>query len=141
MELAKKVGFYLASCTWGIIATLIGALITWGLVLIGYRPYKFHNTVVFEIGENWGGFSLGFFAFVNCISSTYLLLHESGHGIQNIMLGPVWPFIVGIPSMVRYWYRGIIVKLGRKKESELPDYYSIWFEKWASDLGEKYYDA
>ena len=41
--------------------------------------------------------------------------------------------------MIRYWYRELIVRSGKKKYSELPDYDSIWFEGWATRLGEKHF--
>lgn len=65
--------------------------------------------------------------------------HESGHGIQNIMFGPLMPFIVSIPSCIRYWYREYLVRSGKKKYYELPEYDSIWFEGMATRLGEKYF--
>lgn len=68
-------------------------------------------------------------------------MHEWGHGIQNIILGPLMPFLVAIPSCIRYWYRELLVRSGEKKYADLPDYDSIWFEGWATKLGKKYYKA
>lgn len=65
--------------------------------------------------------------------------HESGHGLQNIMLGVLMPFLVSIPSMIRCWYRELIIRSGKKKYSDLPDYDAIWFEGWATRLGEKHF--
>ncbi len=55
------------------------------------------------------------------------------------MLGFFMPFIVSIPSAVRYWYREYLVRDGKKLSWELPPYDSIWFEGWATALGTKYF--
>jgi hypothetical protein len=49
------------------------------------------------------------------------------------------PFLVAIPSFIRYWYRELLVRSGEKKYADLPDYDSVWFEGWATKLGKKYY--
>ena len=49
------------------------------------------------------------------------------------------PFLVSIPSAMRYWYREYLVRKKKKLHSELPPYDSIWFEGWATKLGDKYY--
>lgn len=40
---------------------------------------------------------------------------------------------------IRYWYRELIIRSGKKKYSDLPDYDAIWFEGWATRLGEKHF--
>lgn len=42
------------------------------------------------------------------------------------------PFLVAIPSCIRYWYRELLVRSGEKKYADLPDYDSVWFEGWAT---------
>ena len=65
--------FWVVSCTWGIIMTTIGALITAGLNLIkfagsvaGYdlkiKTHRNGCSFITEIGGNWGGLELGAFA-------------------------------------------------------------------------------
>ena len=41
-----------------------------------------------------------------------LIRHEGGHGIQNIIFGVLMPFLVSIPSFIRYWYRKHLDTLG-----------------------------
>lgn len=67
-----------------------------------------------------------------------LVLICTGHAIQNIILGVFMPFVVCIPSAVRYWWREWVKHRGRS--ATLPPYDSIWFEGWASRLGEKYFN-
>lgn len=139
MKIFKVILFWIVSCTWGILMALFGVLVSLSLLLSGHKPKIFHYLVYFEVGENWGGFEAGPFFVVNKVAELTIKQHEAGHGLQNIMLGPFMPFFICIPSAIRYWYRKIIVKTGRKKASDLPPYDSIWFEGWATQLGKKHF--
>lgn len=128
--------FYLIQFTWGIIMNLIGLIVF--LVLLPKQHFTFGNSIVTKVGKNWGGVSLGIFVLVgqDCVTH-HLLCHESGHGIQNLFMGPIFIFLVGIPSSIRYWY--FELKYYRKGKSPKNSYESIWFEGQATKLGEKYY--
>lgn len=140
MKYLKIVCFWLLSWTWGLPMTLLGAIISLGMLITGHKPKIFHYYIYFEVGNNWGGFECGCFFFANKNSSLSLKQHECGHGIQNIIFGWLMPFIVSIPSAVRYWYREWYMKYKYPKtQKTLPPYDSIWFEGWATKLGEKYY--
>lgn len=138
----KRIGFYFLSFTWGFITSFVG-LIVIGIAACFKRVHVFHGRLYAVIGKDWGGLELGCF-FVCCDNqwdeeyNLHLRAHESGHGIQNIIFGPLMPFIVMIPSAVRYWYREWLYKKDREKYYKLPDYDAIWFEGWASALGHKY---
>lgn len=133
----NKTKFCILTFTWGLPLTLIGCLVALILIIIGYKPKKWGYCYYFEIGHNWGGVELGLFFLTEKYPSEYVKNHEFGHGIQNCYWGPLMPFVICIPSAIRYWYRELLVRSGKKKYSELPDYYSIWFEKNASELGTK----
>lgn len=139
MKTIKIILFYLLSFTWGLPMTLVGIICSLGLLITGHKPKLFHHILYFEVGTGWGGFSAGCFFFCSKNSGTSLMQHECGHGIQNLILGVTMPFVVGIPSAVRYWYREWLVRTGRKKYSELPPYSSIWFEHQADIFGERYF--
>lgn len=136
----SKISFWALSLTWGLIMTLIGLITTLFLMCCGYRPKRNVYGWYTEIGSNFGGLDLGPFCIVNTNPSRHLLNHEFGHAIQNCYLGPLFPFIVAIPSATRYWYREIVVRTGRKKAAELPSYDAIWFEGGATKLGNEYYN-
>jgi hypothetical protein len=110
-------------------------IVALALLVTGHRPHRFHYFVYFEVGAGWGGFSLGGVFVVNRNAALSMKQHESGHGLQNIMLGVFMTFVISIPSAVRYWWREYNVRRG----AVLPPYNSIWFEAWASTLGEKYF--
>lgn len=66
--------------------------------------------------------------------SDYLRSHECGHGLQNIILGPLFPFVIAIPSAIKYQYYNRCYK----NEKETRPYDSIWFEGQATRWGQKY---
>lgn len=159
MEKFKKVLFvilfWLSSLTWGIIMTSIGLVITLILNLLqfcakiaGYDlKIKTHLngcTFITEVGGNWGGVELGAFALCGNYSETSLnwfehtRRHEFGHSIQHLYLGPLFIFIVAIPSACRYWYQRIMSKKGKKFSDDWYD--SIWFEGGATRTGTKFVD-
>ena len=102
--------YWLIQLTWGLPLTFVGGLIS--LVLIGMgTSRKFGYGIYFEVGQNWGGVNFGGFFFVQKNASHHLKSHEYGHSFQNMVLGFFMPFIVSIPSSLRYHYR----KYKRKK--------------------------
>lgn len=132
--LNNKFLFWVIQCTWGGVMTLVGAVIALGLTMFHVKHKRFHNYIYFEIGKGWGGFNCGAFFFTCKDCSLHTKQHEAGHGIQNIMLGVFMPFVVSIPSVVRYWWSILFDKLNTAEEYE-----RIWFERTATALGEKYF--
>lgn len=137
MKVVKFILFWLLSLTWGIIMTAIGLITAAAFIITFHKPKLFGCFVYFETGSDWGGFNLGPFFICSKNTSIVTKKHEAGHGIQNIIYGPLMPFIVSIPSAIRYHYRKYLIKSGKKKFNDLPLYDAIWFEKQATDLGNK----
>lgn len=131
--------FWLMSLTWGCIMTSIGLVVAVIMLLTGHKPHRIGPHVYFKFGKGWGGVELGPFFIVCEDCDMGIVYHEAGHGIQNIIWGPLMPFVICIPSAARYWYREYLVRSGKKRDSELPDYDAIWFEGQATRWGEKYY--
>lgn len=122
--------FYLLSWTWGLPMTLIGAVVTLVLMMCGKKPKKWGYGYYTEVGKGWGGLNLGMFILVNEKATGHTKNHEYGHAIQNCYFGFLMPFIVTIPSAIRYWYR-----MGRKCTTKYDD---IWFEGQATKLGNEF---
>lgn len=99
--------FYFFSFTWGVVMSVIGGMAGIILTITGHKPRVFHRRVYWEVGKNWGGVELGCFFLCSHNSSVSLKQHEAGHGLQNIVFGPLMPFIVCIPSAIRYWVQEI----------------------------------
>lgn len=128
--------YYLLQFTWGLPMNIIGALVFAVLIVFGgKKPVKFHNCWYIEIGKNWGGLELGTFFLVDSSGYEETKYHEAGHALQNIVWGPLFPFVIGIPSAIRYWY----FRLTPNKNH--PSYDSIWFEGQATAWGRKYYSS
>ena len=139
MKSIRTMLFWVLSLIWGFPMTVFGLLVFLVLRIAGYKPKRFGSLFYFEVGELWGGFECGPIFVVNKNASDYLKRHEAGHGIQNIILGPLMPVLVSIPSMIRYWYRSLLSKVNKNMYMRLPPYDSVWFEKSATDLGTKYF--
>lgn len=101
MEKVKTALFWMWSCTWGIVMTIIGAVGALVLIIGGQEPRVFHGRVYFQLGRGWGGVSLGAFFFLSTTSPDSTKQHEAGHTIQNLIFGPLMPFVVCIPSAFR----------------------------------------
>lgn len=126
--------FVFLSVTWGLPMTLAGAFAALFLLLRGHRPKRFGSCVTFALPGLRFGLSLGMFI-IAPEGDHEIMAHEHGHGIQNIYFGPFTPFCVGLPSVLRYWYR--IIKSRTKKPCKTP-YDHIWFEKSATESGAAY---
>ena len=140
-----KVWLYrLIQCTWGFLQTMLGFL-----VFLDHRKarhYTYHGAIVTE-WDNMSSVSLGMFVFVTQkpffrekLSSSYseaalskrLLVHEYGHTVQSLILGPLYLILMGIPSTI--W--GFLPNLRKKRREEKISYFSFFTEKWANILGE-----
>lgn len=133
----NKIFYWIVSLTWGCVMSVIGLVAALFLLLTGHKPTLFGNTFYFKVGKNWGGLNLGPVFITDSTPSLHTLCHEHGHGLQNLWWGPLFPFVIGIPSAIRYWYREI--KYYKKGKQPPTTYDSIWFEGQASELGEKYF--
>lgn len=99
------IGYWILQCTWGIIMTLIGAIAALILLITKHKPQTIGPNIYFTVGHNWGGVNFGPFFFCCEEAKDSTKHHECGHGLQNIIWGPLMPFIISIPSAVRYWLR------------------------------------
>ena len=134
----RYIPYILWQCTWGLIQTLAGFVAF--CTSIGDKHRFFHGAVT-TYWKRPFGISLGMFTFVPPMARFYnagkynfsneeirerLTVHEYGHTIQSLILGPLYFPAVGIPSVI--W--------GMVKKPE-QSYFSFYAEKWANHLGEK----
>ncbi|MBQ3280978.1 MAG: hypothetical protein IJH41_01085 [Eubacterium sp.] len=132
IDILKRIAFIILQCTWGIGATLIGAIV---FMIYADCPHDMYRCAVDTRWKRRGsGLGLGLFIFTPDDDSEYtreLRVHEYGHSIQSIILGP-FMLIVGIVSvtwnMLPYFRR-------RRSILRIP-YTSCFVERWASMLGE-----
>ena len=131
----KKFLFELIQWTWGLPVNLIGGIV----YLICYRKNRherFCNAYITHLKRSWGGLSLGEFIFMCEHDSdqwTYnTRIHEYGHTIQCLILGPLYWLVVGIPSSI--WCNCFD---GYRKRNNV-SYYKLYCESWANKLGQKW---
>lgn len=107
--------FYLIQWTWGILQNLAGLVL---LLLMGRQQRLRYHGAVATLFENTrlmstrGAVSLGMFIFIPKVWSgeqrRSTLVHEYGHTVQSMILGPLYLIAVGIPSIVwaNLWAHG-----------------------------------
>ena len=144
MNKFKYVLYWLVSLTWGCLLTYPGLLIALVLLIIGKKPYRIGPNIYFKVGYGWGGVEFGPVFLVCEDAWVGTVYHEAGHGLQNLIWGPLMPFVISIPSAIRYHYRHFVWKHNRSKYYSLPAYDDIWFEgqatRWGTEHYSKYYD-
>lgn len=127
----KRILFILLQCTWGLLPTLVGAIL---FMKLRKYPHKIYRGCIDTRWDMRSGLSLGLFIFtpIDEISDAEKIrVHEYGHCIQSIVLGPLF-LIIGIVSLV--WGRHpYFAKI--RKERNLP-YTACFVESWASKWGE-----
>ena len=131
----SKALFWLVQWTWGLPVNLIGGL----MYLVFYpkcRHGRFNNAFISYVPWKFGGLSLGQFIFMADHGrepwTSNTRIHEYGHTIQCLLLGPLYWFVIGVPSAV--WCHLFNGYRGRHNKS----YYDLYCESWANRWGEKW---
>ena len=134
-----KILFALLQCTWGILQTFCGFIVF--LLHIKNQHFLSHGSVV----TRWkrpASASLGLFIFVADDPYPYLkeenlsrrlLVHEYGHTVQSLLLGPLYLPVIFLPSCL---WAGL-PRLCRKRREKRISYFSFYTERWANRLGER----
>ena len=140
----NKIVYFVLQLTWGFFQTLLGFIIF--LLNIKAKHYCYHGAIVTEWDNN-SSVSIGPFIFVTKKPFFYeklkdeysaeelsnrLLVHEYGHTIQSLLLGPLYLIVMGIPSTI--W--GFSSTLNKKRREKQISYFAFFTEKWANRLGE-----
>ena len=132
----KRFLFYFLNLTWGLPLNIVGFIVALVLLCVGKKPKKWGDCFYFEVGKtNWGGLELGIIFLTQKNPSIHTRNHEHGHAIQNCLFGVFMPFIVNIPSAIRYHYRNYRTKKHLPNKTAYDD---IWFEGQSTRLGTKY---
>lgn len=128
----RKALFIILQCTWGLPQTLIGL----GFFIANRkRNHRIYRGCIDTQWNHHGGLSLGLFIFTppgTQGNANLIRVHEYGHAIQSLLLGPLMLF-VGIIS-VAWGNLPYFAKL--RKEKNLP-YTACFVEAWASHWGEQ----
>ena len=140
--------FTLVQLTWGLPQTLAGFIMYLYWHHRGAVSRVYHGAIVTE-WTTGGGISLGLFVFVSEKASRYQVdgriltedesrtgvrVHEYGHCVQSLLLGPLYLIVIGAPS----WLWCNLPPMRRlRKEKGIP-YDAAYMERWATAWGEKF---
>lgn len=134
--------FYILSLTWGLLQTIIGMLVFLFFFIFMHRKthYAFvAGRIAIVTDGSFGGASLGLFYVISKHYSTQTHAHELGHSLQNILWGPLFPFVIGIPSFTRALFWDVISNKHKARTGLVLQYDDAWFEGQATQLGYKYF--
>ncbi len=85
----------------------------------------FHSAYAVDGGIKGGAFTLGPYVFgpagTRSTGHDHLLVHEYGHTLQSLILGPFYLLLIGIPSVLS---AGVLPRMHNYR----------WFEVWANRL-------
>ncbi len=116
---------------WGFPQTIAGLAIR--LTLRGkQRCYGYRSALVSEWPLD-SGLALGPFVFVPQGSHPALLVHEYGHVIQSLALGPLYLPAIVLPSMM---WAGL-PQCQRFRDKHEYSYYRLYPERWANILAKR----
>ena len=127
----KKILFILLQCTWGLAQTLLGAIFC---LSTRNCPRRFYRGCIETQWNSSGGMSLGLFIFTpnnERPETAKVRIHEYGHCIQSIVLGPLY-LILGLISVC---WANIPYFRKLRKRKKIP-YTACFVESWASKWGE-----
>ena len=120
--------YYFLQATWGIIQNVIGLLL-W-LILLIINPKRRIQMFYGDIVSEWKikrSLSLGIFIFLGR-NDQRIVVHEYGHSIQSMILGPFYLILIGIPSLI--WS----MCFNKYRTKNRKNYYLFYTERWANKL-------
>lgn len=127
----RRILFYLLQFTWGLPVNMFGLLV-FLCCRKRFRSEPFCNSIVTYLPGDRGGLSLGIFIFLDTHDTRYFRVHEYGHTVQCLFLGPLYWIVVMIPSAVWYHFFG-----GYRTKRGIP-YDALYCERWATAWGTKW---
>ena len=145
MKTLKTLLFWILHWTWALSQNIVGGI---GFLLLAasgkHRHENYHGAVLTYVNtkKGFGGVSLGMFIFVN---GKYIAknpddgwthdsrIHEMGHCVQSILLGPLYWLVVALPSVI--WCNLPVFKKMHDTKATKHVYYRLYCEGWANVWG------
>lgn len=136
MKIIRAILFYFWQFTFALIQNIAGFVMFVIYKAKGSESEVFHNAVITYIEKkNFGGVSLGMFIFINKNVKGERLhdmqIHEYGHTVQSLILGPVWLFVIALPSFI---WCGLPALVKWRAEKDV-SYYWLYCEGWSNLCG------
>ena len=118
---------YLLMYIWQLPQNLLGILYR-NLLACKEKVYLIKDTKDFTlyIKDTPGSVTLGRYIFISSRAGIDTIKHETGHVKQSQILGPLYLFLIGVPSIL---WAAVHKKIAPSKK-----YYWFYTEKWANKL-------
>lgn len=130
MKTFLNIIMYLWQLPQNLLGLVMVAITGFGLpVDIRGNNHRLPSSLLFLNEQMRGGISLGRYIIMNrsCyVGDTTSWMHERGHSVQSMMLGPLYLVVIGLPSIL--WAAWWTADRGMS-------YYSFYTERWADKLG------
>jgi hypothetical protein len=123
----KQLLFWLWQWTWGFPQSLIGFII---YLCNLDKKHELYRGCIVTHWANRGSLGVGMFLFLGC-DDPQVRVHEFGHSVQSLILGPLFLPIMGIPSFL--WCNLPCCKKLRREKGV--SYYRFYPESTANRLG------
>ena len=131
MTFAKKLTVALLCLTWALPQTIVGAIVF--LVTSLRCKHAFYQGAIVSEWRFTRGLSLSAFIFVPKDCSRALVVHEFGHTLQSLALGPLYLPVIVLPSLI---WAGTPA-LERRRQRRRTSYYAFYTERWANAWAER----
>ena len=130
----KTVFHWIIQFSWGIVQNVMGLALTAFLRLFRHAAKRppFFGAVVTKWRRR-GSMALGGYIFLGKNGTEEVLVHEYGHTVQSLILGPFFLPVIGLPSLIWANFR----PFRRYRERKQKRYTSFYPERWASFAGER----
>ena len=122
----KKILLYM----WQLPQNIVGFLLHLGCEKMFLFGYTYYINKLFKDGISLGNYILLYPKEIFFCDLENVLKHLYGHQIQSKYLGPLYLFVVGIPSVIGYF-----IYKNREKDKEW--YYNLPWERWAEKLSRR----
>lgn len=138
MKVINRIIYTILQCTWGAIQNSVGFLIFLILTIIKpNRKRRYYHGAIISYWKFQFSMGCGMFIFFGHEKQEEkyqkeVLVHEYGHTIQSIIVGPLFMFIVAIPSCV--W--AFTPKFAKLRKEGKASYFDLYCEGWANKCGE-----
>jgi hypothetical protein len=119
--------FRLWQWTWGLPQTLLGAVI---YLICRDCPHDRYRGTIATYWKNKGSLGVVMFLFLGS-NDPQVRVHEYGHAVQSMILGPLFLPVMGLPSIL--WCN--LPPCRRLRKEKGVSYYSFYPEKSANHLG------
>ena len=123
----KKLLFGIWQWTWGFPQSFVGLIV---FLVCRKCPHGMYRGCITTRWNNRGSMGMGMFLFLGTEDSQ-VRVHEFGHSVQSLILGPLFLPIMGIPSFL--WCN--IPYFRRMRKEKGVSYYSFYPESTANALG------